>query len=136
LKVKELIEELKRCNPESVIKCGGSPIRDIEQLEYYWDGYAATVKNDKWIYNTTNNKVVIHLWEMSDFIEIFIKRSNDGTYTLPIFEEFLKNIENFPENRKDDYIQFWKEEYDEIYKIYKEIELERKERIKKEKDDK
>lgn len=125
MKVKELIEELKKYDPEAVVCAGFDPIQAIEQLPSYWDGYVAEVKNNKWIYNTGKNKVVIHLWNEEEFLETyFFKKDENDNWIIPKLPYILKNIENIPKDMYDEYITKWSLIYIYLETIYKKINIE------------
>jgi len=127
MKVKELIRELQKKDPNAIICAGYKPIHFIEQMESYWNGYVAEVINDEWIYNTDKDKVVIHLWDESDFVGAFFEKFDNNTN----FNDILPYIKNIPKDIKgnikecyllrfkkafEDWIEDWKKAYEELDK--------------------
>ncbi len=101
MRVKELIEELSKCDPDAVVNPGFRPIWSVEQMEFFYDGVCAEVKDGKWIYNTENRKVILHLWNKFEFIDgRFRKEDRHGKYIIPKFEDIKKDILKLPEYKE------------------------------------
>lgn len=72
MKVKQLIEELLKCDPEATINTNDDPIHFVNPLPGYYDGcYEEHIKNDKghiegFRYRRDGNKVILESYTVRD----------------------------------------------------------------------
>ena len=96
MKVKELIKQLQKCNPESYIRTDGGVIKSIEEKEGYWDGAYKYIDWDKnkMITSEKGSKVDFSLYSTWDFVEFLMyteyKNRTDGRIDVPTFEKFFE----------------------------------------------
>ena len=91
MKVKELIVQLEKCDPESHIRMpGGTPIF-VEEKEGYWDGpYTYIDEHQRMVKSASGLKVDVHVLDFWDFVDrIFDTYNVDDTYIIPDFETFF-----------------------------------------------
>ena len=92
LKVKDLIKQLQKCDPESYVNnFGVIPYFAYEELSYY-DGPYSYIENDVWHETrkceSTGKKTIITGFNEQDFIDYIIEIDEEKYLKMP-FDEFL-----------------------------------------------
>lgn len=131
-----MIDELKKCDPDSVVCAGFDPIFFVEVLEPYWDGYVGEVRDGKWIYNTDKNKVVLHLWDEHEFVASFFGyKKPENIPIIPTLEKIFEHVENLPKDIegkiRESYPQRFIKAFNEWIRAFESVEKSKKRKEKK-----
>ena len=133
--VKELIDKLKECDPNSIVCTGGNDsIKCIEHLPAYYDGRLVNVSQDEYgnpvkiEVGAKGTKVKIHSYDIEDVIfenpRINVIVGNDSRGTLKTYAEWRQEGLDYERHARKKYDSYnYLEKYDDMLFIWDKEEL-------------
>lgn len=133
MRVKELIEELEKCDPDALVVANGQTSWFVEQLPWYYDGCCINDKcmrrhpkgeYDKLTYYTDGPKVKIHTFDIETWFEFYCLEKVAGILCVPKFSEVLKKFDDshyYVQRHKDRYRKYLLDVWFEWYIALKEM---------------
>ena len=96
MRVKELIEELKKCDQNSLVTCGRNSVWFVNEIPWYWDGLAINDHNTigNFSFLTDGNKVNLELWNEDTWFESnCLTYNREKQYIVPKWSEVEKKMD-------------------------------------------
>ena len=115
MKVKELIEQLKKCDPNAVVCINGDAIDYIHELPGYYDGkYNEVIRdesgdNESFVISSKGTKVVVKTYDLGDFLindtdgEVVIDVEHDEAEIKEAVEDLRIQAREIHEGIRDEF---------------------------------